>query len=205
QDQFNGVDGYPLATGEELPENNFSFSDFSVGLNYTISPVKGLSFFIGGAMHHVFEPEVSFFARQASPNETVPETSRLYRKYSAQLSAQVPLADKISLLPRFLFALQGPHIEMNAGSNIRLALNDYSSTAVHFGTWARPVTNEDGNFFVDALVLMVGLEYSNVLFGFSYDATLSDLASTRSGQGAFEISVAYLGNYDNETILCPKF
>ena len=204
EDQFNGVDGYTLATDEDLPENNFSFSDFSVGLNYTITPRKGLSIFAGAALHHIFEPEFSFYARQG--NEFIePESSKIYQKYSGQFSAQIQLADRLQLLPRFLFALQGPHLEMNAGTNFRYLLTDYNSTAVHFGAWVRPVTNEKNGFFLDALVLMAGLEYNNILVGLSYDANLSDFSVNGQTRGAIEVSVAYLGNYENETVLCPKF
>lgn len=202
-DQFNGVDGYDLATTEELPENNFSYSDFSVGLNYTVSPKKRMVIYAGVALHHVFEPQVSFFATE-NTNELTFGDSPLFRKISGQLSFQLPMGDRIFFLPRVLFDKQGPHLRINTGANFRFLLNNYNSTALHLGSWVRPVTNENNDFFVDAVVMFVGLEYSNVLLGISYDATLSDIMAT-GRQGALEISVAYLGSYDNETILCPKF
>jgi hypothetical protein len=67
------------------------------------------------------------------------------------------------------------------------------------------VRNLDKNLGLDAAVLMVGLEHSNFLFGLSYDANLSGLNTTGRRQGAIEFSLAFLGNYNNETILCPKF
>jgi hypothetical protein len=84
-------------------------------------------------------------------------------------------------------------------------VNDYSGVALHIGGWVRPVGNYDDSISLDAVIMMFGIEYNNVLMGLSYDANLNDLQTDRNGQGAFEISVAYLGNYDNETILCPKF
>jgi hypothetical protein len=58
---------------------------------------------------------------------------------------------------------------------------------------------------MDAVVGMIGLEYNNVLLGVSYDANFTDLSLNRQGQGALEISIAYLGEYENETVICPKF
>lgn len=199
-DQFNSVDEFEFATGEDLPENNFSFSDFSVGLNYTVTPKKGLSFFVGGAMHHVFQPQVTFY----SPEEE--GDSKLFAKYSVQLSAEVPLARRLSITPRFLFATQGPHTEMNAGTNFKIKLNDYNSSAFHIGGWARPVGNSaDNSFSIDAVVAMLGFEFNSVLLGLSYDINLTDLTKTNQGQGAFEISITYLGNSNDDSILCPKF
>ncbi len=199
EDQFNAIDQYEYATAENLPENNFSFGDFSIGLNYAISPKKGLSFFVGAAMHHVFQPQVTFYPVDDEGD------SKLFAKYSGQLSAELPLAEKLSLIPRILFAMQGPHTEMNAGTNFRIRINDHSNNAVHIGGWVRPVGNADDSYSIDAAVLMFGLELESVLIGLSYDLNLTELTTNQQGQGALEVSITYLGNFDNDSILCPKF
>ena len=198
-DQFNAVDAFEFATAENLPENNFSFADFNVGINYAITPKKGLSFFVGAAMHHVFQPQLTFYTVDDGGD------SKLFSKYSAQLSAEIPLNWRLSLVPRVLFATQGPHTEINAGSNIRIKINDYNESAIHVGGWVRPVGNYDDSFGIDAAIVMFGLELNSVLIGLSYDLNLTDLTTTQQGQGAFEISITYLGNFDNDSILCPKF
>jgi hypothetical protein len=67
----------------------------------------------------------------------------------------------------------------------------------------RPVRSEQG-FNLDAAVVLVGFELNNVLFGMSYDLNLQAL-NARQRQGAFEISIAYLGSFESEGIACPKF
>jgi len=116
QDQYDGSNGYSLPTGELLPENNFAYADFAVGINYTFSPKRGTTYFIGGAMHHVFSPNVSFLAANPDISVSIPEEDNLYRKYSGQFAARFPIAELIHMTPRFLFSLQGPHLEMNAGT-----------------------------------------------------------------------------------------
>jgi type IX secretion system PorP/SprF family membrane protein len=197
-DQFNSLDAYDLATGEELPENNFSYADLSVGLNYSYRPSRKTSVFIGGAMHHIFRPEVTFYGQEEPAG-----SSRLYSQYSGQLSATLPLADRVSISPRFLIALQGPHLEMNTGANIRYQFDDFGSNAIHIGSWVRPVGNEDNSLGLDALVVMVGMELNAVLIGLSYDLNLTDISTAR--QGAFELSITYVGEFDNSEIFCPKF
>ncbi|MBK7410791.1 MAG: PorP/SprF family type IX secretion system membrane protein [Saprospirales bacterium] len=200
-DQFNGVDAYSDLSVEDLPSNNFTFADFSVGINYSYAPKQKAGFFLGLAMHHFLSPPVSFY------DPTVDQTpeNKLFPKYSAQFSLQVPLSERIQFIPRALAAIQGPHFVANAGASFRFQLSNSGGFALHVGSWARPVWDENNGFRMDAIVGMVGLEYSNVLFWVSYDSYLTDLTNTRQGQGALEISIAYLGNYDNDTVVCPKF
>ena len=199
-DQFNSIDEFSFATRENLPENNFSYADFAVGLNYTYSPTSQTTFFAGAALHHFLQPDVSFY----SDVEDIAE-SKLFMKISGQLSAQFPIGDEVQMIPRFLFAKQGPHLEMNAGTNFRVKFNDFNNNAVHVGSWVRPVTNEESNFFMDALIVMVGFEFGSVLLGMSYDINLDDAANFQQGQNALEFSVTYMGNFEEESILCPKF
>ena len=197
QDQFDGFNGYVLPTGEPLPENNFAFPDFNVGLNYSARFGRSGALFAGAALHHFLQPNVSFY-NNGSDGE------KLFMKISGQLSATIPLGtSRTSFLPRVLFAKQGPHMQVNAGANFRTAMGKYGSTALHIGGWVRPVRTES-SFGLDAVVAMVGLEFNNVLFGLSYDINPKAL-SFKQRQSSFEISIAYLGEYENEEILCPKF
>jgi len=198
-DQFNSVDGFEWATAENLPENNFSFGDLSVGLNYAVSPKKGLSFFVGAAMHHVLQPQIAFFSFEDGGD------SQLFAQYSLQLSAEMSLSQKLAIIPRILFATQGPHTEINAGTNFRIKLNKHNNNAIYIGGWVRPVSNFDNSFDIDAIIALFGLELNGVLFGLSYDVNLTDLTTTQQGQGALEISINYIGNFDDDSILCPKF
>ena len=201
-DEFNGTTGYLLGSREELPANNFSFADWAVGLNYAYSPKKNTSFFVGLSMHHIFEPQVTFYPTDLADNY---QGNTLFQKYGAQLSANLPLTEKLIIMPRIVGTVQGPHLQANVGTNFRISVSEYDGTAVYVGGWARPVGNFDDSISVDAATIMLGLEYRNVLFGLSYDATLVDLATDRVGQGAFEFSITYLSDVENESLLCPKF
>lgn len=197
-DQFNGSTGYVKPTQEDLPPNNFSYGDLNIGLNYTAAVGRSGKIFTGLAYHHANRPNVSFYANNNNG-------SKLYPKYSGQFAANIPLRkdNRVSLLPRFLVASQGPHMEVNAGTNFRVAMGKYGGSAVHFGTWVRPVRDQN-SFGMDAVVALFGLEFNKVLLGMSYDLSLKGLSANQR-QGAFEISIAYLGNYENEEIICPKF
>lgn len=202
-DQFNGEDGYTNATGEFFPENNFAFGDFAFGVHYAYAPSRRPGIFAGMAMHHITEPEVSFYANEQQENQR--NTDRLWRKISVHAGFIIPFGNAVQFSPRGLIYSQGPHLAANAGGNFRFLLNETNGAALHVGGWVRPVRNLENNLGLDAAVGMLGVEYSNFLFGLSYDANLSGLNTSGRRQGAFEISLAFLGNYNNETILCPKF
>jgi type IX secretion system PorP/SprF family membrane protein len=205
-DQFNGTDLFNDPTGELFPENNFAFSDFQVGLHYSYAPRGGTGVFAGASMHHILEPEMSFYYRQLPDDDKDERLSNtLFRKYSAHLGLQIPVGERTQISPRALIYSQGPHLTLNAGSNFRFLVNDILGTAIHIGAWARPVNNQDDTWQLDAIVAMLGIEHQNFLMGFSYDISPGQLSINNRNRNAFEISVAYLGEYEDETVLCPKF
>jgi type IX secretion system PorP/SprF family membrane protein len=202
EDQFNGTTGYSDPTNERLPENNFSFGDYSVGLNYVFAPKSSkLRFFVGGAMHHFHKPTVSFY-HKTDENSLVPN-SQLAPRYSVQVSAQVPVTKNINFLPRAIFDKQDNHMKLDAGGNFRIGLSDFRVVSLHLGSYVRPVRDYDNTYRVDAVVALVGLEFNNVLIGTSYDIHLGKTAGFN--RGTFEMSIAYLGEYEDDLILCPKF
>lgn len=204
EDQFTGSAGYTGATGEILPPNNYAYWDFAVGLNYAYTPRRKTAVFAGASLYHLLEPELSFFNDPDEPE--LSNSNKLFRKYSAYVSLAVPFLDGgIQFQPRALVYSQGPHLALNTGVNFRILLDDITGTALHIGSWVRPVSNEDNSISMDAVVGMVGVEYSSFLLGFSYDARLDAMGSLRNRTGAFELSLAYLGEYEDETVLCPQF
>lgn len=202
-DQFNGTDGYTGSTDEVLPANNFSFGDFNFGINYTYAPERRMGIFLGASMYHVLEPNVSFYYDKEHPELFAQEP--LYRKYVAHVGLQIPVGPGVQILPRALYYKQGPHMAVNAGTNLRFLVNEIRGDAIHIGGWARMVRDEELKVNASAVIGMVGIELGNFLIGFSYDANLSDFNLSKRGQGAFEISIAYLGEYEDDTVLCPQF
>lgn len=202
QDQFNGATGYTNPTNENLPENNFAFADYSVGINYSLSPqYSRLKLFVGAAMHHFLSPSVSFFAR--SDEAGLQPENTLHRRYSAQVSSFLPLSDYLALLPRGSYDQQGNHRKIDAGSNFRINTSTYKHVALHIGGYLRLVTDVDNASRIDAFVSMLGVEFSNILIGMSYDLNFDKTA--RSDRRSFELSITYLGEYEDDIVLCPKF
>jgi type IX secretion system PorP/SprF family membrane protein len=197
--EFNGFSAFNNPSFENLPNNNIAYFDVSSGLNWVISPRRGVYYHIGAAVHHLTEPNISFFEVDKGG------TNKLQRKYTAHANMNFPLNARTQISPRAMIQFQGAHAQLNAGTNFRLQFNDYGTTAMHVGGWARAVRNTPTKIGFDSAVAMVGFEFSNFLLGLSYDVNLKSVASYGGNQGGFEISIGYLGDYDNDTILCPKF
>ncbi len=204
-DQFNGIDGYTDLTAENLPPNNIAFGDFSLGINYSAQNQNGFATFLGFAMQHFTQPQINFFSTNPlDGNNTV---SRLPVRYVANVNFRLPLTPRISFQPRAMASLQDPHFQADAGGTFRFLFSTTTGTALHLGASARAVRDHKNLVLLDGIVSIFGIEYSQVLFGFSYDLNVGDLNTPASfaRRNAFEISVAYLGNYQNDLILCPKF
>lgn len=196
QDQFDGLSGYNGTTLEELPRNNHTFADLGVGIFYTSSPKRGYAFNMGLGVNHVNFPDVSF-------DETT--VDRLHAKFSTQIGGEAKMSNKVSILPRFVASLQGPHMEANIGTNFKFLLSDYDGMFLYVGSWVRPVLDAESTMSLDAAVFLTAIEYQNFRLGLSYDINLSRLISVTSGRGAFEISFAFVGNYGNDNVVCPTF
>ncbi len=196
QDQFNGTTGFTFPTKEQLPENNRTVGDFSVGLQYVFAPAKSATFTVGGAMQHIFAPRIAF---KELVNTSL---TKIYRKFNVHLSSNIPLKYDQYLIPRLYFSMQGPHAEAVASVQYKLGVNE--STFLYFGPNIRMVKNTAtaGSFGLSDISAMFGVEYNRINLNFSYDYSLN---AYRTGLGAFEFSLIYSGYYENEDDFCPTF
>lgn len=200
-DQFNEIDAFDLPTGEPFPINNFTFGDYSIGLNYKSLVSKNFSVFSGAAIHHIFQPSISFFEDRLEERLEV----FLDRNYTVHAGAVIALSNRYQLSPRLMLLSQGPQLQVTTGANLRIRVDEFNSTAVYVGAWTRFANDALNNVLNDSVIAMIGLEINGLLLGLSYDLNTEAIATNNSRQGAFELSIAYLGEYDNETILCPQF
>jgi len=198
-DEFDGLTGYSLGTQENLPRNNVSYADMSAGVFYSAQANDKVQVYIGAGIHHFNSPDASFYE---SPDI---QPDNIFTKYTLQGGARYRFSPQFDIEPRFIVFVQGPHIEANIGANARIALDDYATQNLYVGGWIRPVSDVDGEFSLDAFVLMGAYRYNNVQLGMSYDVNMSNLASSTNGRGGFELSLSVLGFYENDNVLCPQF
>lgn len=205
QDQFDGVNSFTGVTGEDLPSNNFGFSDLAVGLNFVNAVSNSTQYFVGASLQHVLEPQYSFYKKDTDESQQAKSDSRLKRKYTLHAGSTLRTSDNLSISPRLLFVNQGESMRALLGTVFIIEPNHTDAFNFHIGTWLAGVRDFEGGPKLDDLGFLVGMGIGDLFFGMSYDLNLRDIVKYTSGQGAFELSITYLGNYEDEGGACPTF
>jgi hypothetical protein len=189
-------------TRENLPENNLAHADLGVGLNYSMEASKTFGFSGGLAFGHLLSPSVSFFKRTEGQEDI--EDITLKSKMTAYANADISLNESVSLLPRAAYFSQGAATMFQFGSNVRFSINDHNNNAFHAGAGLR-FAEELERIKPSSLLAITGIELGSFLLGMSYEYSLNDLSNDRLGQGIFELSITFIGEYENVNTFCPSF
>jgi type IX secretion system PorP/SprF family membrane protein len=132
--------------------------DISAGLLF-----YGKKFFVGGAAHHLTEPEE---ALQVGP-------SKLPMKYTGHAGLVLPVGSEgdATISPNILFRKQQNFQQLNLGMYLQKG-------SIVGGLWYRNT---------DAIIVLLGIQKDGFKFGYSYDLTVSKLSNQTAG--SHEISV----------------
>jgi len=182
-DQIDPRRGFIFNTSEVVRGGNVGFFDASAG-------ILGFSesFYIGGAVHHINEPNESLILG----------TSRLPMKFTGHMGAVIPIDGKrkslseASISPNVLYQRQADFQQINVGLYVRKG-------PLVFGTWYR---------FQDSFIALLGVQTETFKVGYSYDLTTSKL-TTETG-GSHEVTLTFQMKCKKRggrfrTISCPSF
>ncbi len=197
----NGVYDPSQGSPEAIPNNNFTFADLSLGMLWFSNLGERTNLFVGGSLHHLNEPQVSFLSSD----------EKLYQRLTLHAGGEYPINNKISVKPNFIFMSQGPHKEVNGGASARFKVkskNGFGTTGQFFelGAWYRVGTKFEGGVYSDAVILAARLDYDQYGIGFSYDYNVSELGQASPGNGSFELSLIYrMDEGGRRAVFCPVF
>ena len=197
-DGNGGFDG-SLPTLENIERYNFLFGDISAGILWFSVIDKFTNFYVGGAFHHLNQPNQSFFPGVFEP---------LASRFTFHGGGQMVVRNRISLIPNILIMFQGPHREFNFGTSVRFGMGNSRSGGQSWqaGAWLRAGTQQNGGAHLDAIVLATRFDFDEYGIGFSYDINVSSLSNVSYGNGAFEFSLIYnICGPENRGVYCPKF
>lgn len=195
-DLFNGE---PSLMGDG--GNTEMYTDFNAGLLYYALFDNEASVYFGVAGNHLNQPNVTLLDGSSES---------LYARYVAHAGGEIPFTNQISLLPAVSFMLQGEHMSIMSGANIRYTNHDWHEVAIRAGAWPHLVRRVDGprdtKLSMDAVTVALILEMNRVFVGLSYDMTTSNLQLANNSRGAFELSFIYTHPaYERVKTRCPKF
>jgi type IX secretion system PorP/SprF family membrane protein len=194
--QWNGrffESGIP--SGENFHTNNIIYFDMQVGLNYAWFPTDDIYMHAGVSAQHINKPKETFFL--SSPTYD----SRLSPRYIVFADAMIKLNDQWIISPSTYFSSQAEAIEFSIGMHANYNISGDGDQQLLGGLYYR------GG---DAVIPMIGYQWKQFKFMFSYDATMSPLRNYNSGYGATELYMEYQGflnqySGDVKQTLCPTF
>jgi type IX secretion system PorP/SprF family membrane protein len=182
-------------SGEVFNANNMTYFDMQIGLNYAWFPTDDIYVHAGVSAHHINKPRETFFT--ASPTYD----NRLVPRYIAFADAMIKLNDQWIISPSAYISAQAQATEFVLGLHANYNLSGDGEQQLIGGIYYRAA---------DAVIPMIGYQWKNFRFMFSYDATVSPLGSYNNMQGATEFYLQYKGFYtqangDLRQSLCPNF
>ena len=195
-DQFDGkFFDNKLPTSVAITNNNISYLDMQVGMNYAYFPNEKVYLNTGLSVHHVNTPRESFFENDGINDNRVP------RRYIGFANGSFMLNDQWIVNPNAYVSVQAKSMEVVAGVNAHYNLSGDGENILVAGLYYRH--NE-------AVIPMVGLGYKDYVFSFSYDATISSLKTYNNTRGAFEFSLVKQGVFNQfsgnrRSTICPSF
>ena len=192
-DQFDGkFFDNKLPTSAVLSNNNISYLDLQVGMNFAYFPTENIYANTGFSVHHVNRPQETFFSGDSVSN-------RVPRRYIGFLNGSIKLNDQVIINPNIYYTNQANVSELVGGMTANYNLSGDGMYQLIGGVYYR---------HKEAVIPMVGLGYNDYTFTFSYDATISSLKNYNNSRGAFEFSLIKQGVLNpgvKRVTPCPSF
>jgi type IX secretion system PorP/SprF family membrane protein len=169
---------------------NIKYLDVNAGIIYTGSTSDDNNFYVGVSMYHINKPKESFKGGNwnISPRATV------------SAGGYLPVGRMLTFHGSGIYQIQNKATETTVGGALAATLTpaeEINPTAVYLGSWFR---------FGDAVIPYLGLEFSGIRLGASYDINISDLRPGSESRGGMEVSLIYIRRSpDHKGIPCPKF
>lgn len=168
---------------------NVNYLDVNAGLLFSASTDETNNFYIGASMYHINRPHQSFLGADWN----------IATRTTISAGGYFPVSDILTLHTSGIFQYQAAATETVIGGALAAPIDSKSEdpSNVYAGLWYR---------FGDALIPYIGLEFSGMRIGASYDVNVSSLKAASQSRGGMEISLIYVKKPPGfKGIPCPKF
>jgi type IX secretion system PorP/SprF family membrane protein len=199
EDQFDfSTGGTPYQTGENLGNADLTYPDFNLGLMYSGRVSENSTMYAGFSYYHLTQPVETFLN----------SNHKIHARYTGYLGGSFDLNENMVLYASGMFQSQASASEVLAGAAVGFVLNpghdaEYAkNTILYLGGWYR---------YNDALAPYIGLEWSKMKLGITYDLNMSGLSAATRGNGGYEVSLIFNGCINKRefkptyNFACPKF
>src|SRR5665213_438679 len=168
---------------------NINYLDVNAGLLYSSSTSTSNNFYIGASMYHINRPRESFLGAGWS----------IASRTTISAGGFFPVSDILTLHTSGIFQYQAGATETVIGGALAAPIDKLSQdpSNVYAGLWYR---------LNDAVIPYIGLEFSGMRIGASYDVNVSSLKAGAQSRGGMELSIIYIKKPAGyKGIPCPKF
>ena len=186
-------------TNEVFHSNSITYPDYNAGLMYSGKVADHVTAYLGYSYYHLTQPVETFMNSPKNPT--------IHARQTGYMGASFEMNPNTVLYTSALFQSQASATEVLVGAAVGFILNpghdaEYQkNTIFYLGGWYR---------YGDAVAPYVGIEWSKMRIGFSYDVNVSSFTPATSGVGAYEISLIYFGRINKHernpqySWSCPK-
>ncbi|MEO9021969.1 MAG: PorP/SprF family type IX secretion system membrane protein [Ginsengibacter sp.] len=168
---------------------NMKYLDVNAGVLFSSSTNESNNFYLGASMYHINRPRESFMGANWN----------IATRTTISAGGYFPVSDILTLHTSGIFQYQSKATETVIGGALAAAIDPLSENPsnVYGGLWYR---------FNDAVIPYIGLEFSGLRVGVTYDVNVSSLKSASQSRGGMEISLIYVKRPPGyKGIPCPKF
>lgn len=206
--QFTGT-GFDLSLDnkENFASNRYIKANAHIGLLWSSQINKMIGVYGGLSIFNLLKPKDSFFK---SDNERA-------IRYNAHAGVIIDIKRKFMISPNGMYMRQSTATQWVAGVSASYNLSGKSApyrTAVSLGVWIDGGEKNKaiaGDKTLNAIITSLGVSFSGVQIGLSYDATIKkDLSKAVKSFGALEASIIYTSKplekgKQYSPLLCPHF
>ncbi len=179
---------------EDIPSQDLTFIDISLGLTNEINFNPSLSILSGMSFFHINKPNQAFISH-----------SDAILKINKKLHATIIyyISNRFQIKPSFLYSYQGSVNEFIIGTSFNYLIVSPSNESLLIRT-------SIFNRYNDAIIPAVGIKINNFDVMLSYDINTSSLVNASDHKGGFEFAIIYqwsvsvIENKINKQ-LCPKY
>lgn len=204
QDQFDGLNRYSNPTSEILPVNIHTTPDIKIGVALRTMLNNSWNMNIGTGLHYIFSPNFSFYKNLDNINYRGNDQYSALLRTNTSLNFIYHINKFEQIIPKVFLATQGIQTLGQLATIYRRSFYNFNQTAFQTGAALRVASSDRGMRLTD-LGLILGFEIKNFSIGLQYDFGLSDAIKFGSATHSFELGISWIGNYDNDGYICPKF
>lgn len=186
--QYNGSSFDPnLPNGETFSNNNVSYPNFTLGLNFRTKIKEKSTLDIGGSTSNLHQPNQNFLFFTSS---------KLPARHSAYAKAKVAIKDNWNVQPGVFFQNQKKANQVLVNAIAEVRFSEKKDFGLGFGAGYRAIGN-------DAAIAYLSFLYKTLRIGAAYDFNVSGIRKATKSQGAFELALNYEFG-EVKTKKCPK-